>query len=409
MNFKDRLLQNKKVAIWGIGYLGYSTVLRLQTKGFKTIVYDFSQDRLKELKNKKYPSNIQLESWSKNGKVPQIDLNLVEIAKDEKDLFSSNLHIIAYPFGLQKENDIKLIKIFKDYLQNNSLILFQSSDVCCMVEKFEKEVKSDIGVAFRDDWNIEEFLTNKDVRAISGNNQNAISKTKEIFDLFNIEYKIFDTIFEAEIYIYAKNSLKFITSSFLNEMIMANSDKNLLDVLKLLNQEFGFSKISYKNTNFINNLLQISQNANRLLLPKEAQSSMLNFILFYADTVIQKGFKKALILGVSSNESLKDIKVAPSFILAEYLKNNGIEVFINDPNFSEIELKELFPFANIVGLTYTQSDVIFVLNDYIEYKKLSFLDIKNLNFTNAKLLIDSVGVFKDFNLPNSHIFGEKLI
>ena len=33
-DFRHRLLSTRRVSVWGIGYLGYTSLLRLQSKGF---------------------------------------------------------------------------------------------------------------------------------------------------------------------------------------------------------------------------------------------------------------------------------------------------------------------------------------------------------------------------------------
>lgn len=72
--FKELLLNTKRVSVWGVGYLGYTTILRLQENGFCSVVYDFNEDRLDDLKNNLYPEKEQINSWSKRGKIPAINL-----------------------------------------------------------------------------------------------------------------------------------------------------------------------------------------------------------------------------------------------------------------------------------------------------------------------------------------------
>ena len=34
-NFKNKALRQKTISVWGLGYLGYTTILLLQKNGFK--------------------------------------------------------------------------------------------------------------------------------------------------------------------------------------------------------------------------------------------------------------------------------------------------------------------------------------------------------------------------------------
>ena len=49
LNLKERLLKTKEVSIWGLGYLGYTLLLRLQGLGFRAKVFDLSS-----MNNKKF-------------------------------------------------------------------------------------------------------------------------------------------------------------------------------------------------------------------------------------------------------------------------------------------------------------------------------------------------------------------
>ena len=72
-DFKSRVLGSKKISVWGLGYLGYTTLLTLQKNGFTATVYDFNQSRLDDLKIAAYPGVEQINGWTKEGKIPQLD------------------------------------------------------------------------------------------------------------------------------------------------------------------------------------------------------------------------------------------------------------------------------------------------------------------------------------------------
>ncbi|NOX16287.1 MAG: hypothetical protein GXP61_09770, partial [Epsilonproteobacteria bacterium] len=180
-NFKEVLLKSKKISIWGIGYLGYTTVLRLQKNGFYAMVYDFNESRLDDLVKNDYPNKEQLNGWSKNGKVPILNFDKLEIVKDNSRLFDNHIHIISFP-NHDNFNYLALAKLFirnRDKLEN-SLIIFQSAGIPKTIErdfcKIFKEYNLNIEVStvFRSDWIVEDFFNKNFKRIISGNNKNAI-------------------------------------------------------------------------------------------------------------------------------------------------------------------------------------------------------------------------------------------
>ena len=165
--FKDRLLNSKKVSVWGIGYLGYTTILRLQENGFYSSIYDFNTERLDEIQNLKYPGKEQRNSWSKNGKIPSLNHEKLDIVKDNSLLFDNNVHIVSFP-NTDQVGYTDLAKLFlqnRDKL-NNSLIIFQSAGIPRTIDgQFDKIMQDnglniDIVTVFRSDWIIEDFFIN---------------------------------------------------------------------------------------------------------------------------------------------------------------------------------------------------------------------------------------------------------
>ena len=50
--FKEQLLTLRRVSIWGLGYLGYTSLIMLQSKGISADVHDFNETRINGLKNR---------------------------------------------------------------------------------------------------------------------------------------------------------------------------------------------------------------------------------------------------------------------------------------------------------------------------------------------------------------------
>ena len=135
-DFKDIILKTKKISIWGAGYLGYTTTLRLQDSGFTSTIYDFNGNRLDGLINGSYPNKEQLNSWSKNGKIPSLDFKKIDIAKDIDLLFQNKIHIISFP----NTKNYNYKEIATTFIQNkeqlkDSLVIFQSAGIPKAIEK----------------------------------------------------------------------------------------------------------------------------------------------------------------------------------------------------------------------------------------------------------------------------------
>jgi len=420
--FKNQILLNKKISIWGIGYLGYTTALQLTKYGFNINLFQFNINDLEnKLKTKQYPRDEQKNTWSINGNITNLNLKKVSIKKNPDDMFDTNIHIISIPINDDIEDKNSLLKIFtKNFTKNNnSLILFESAGKPNSIEKnfiqglIENKANYSFASAFRSDWNIEDFLANKQKRFIAGYDKSAYKKAKILFNLLDIDFVKLSSIQECEVYINAKNSLEYTISAFLNQLSLAyeNIDINKLtpSLLKNLNMsdiKTGFMSNHIKNIESIEHLIEGSNDEHICSVAKEAKSN-LSLILFYAEIFKKNNIKSVAILGISSQNTLKDIRFSPAIIMAEHLHALNIKVYINDPNFTEKEIKSILSFAGCIELSDTfEQDSIMIMKDYYEYKCINQNDINQNGFKNAKIIIDNIGIFQKFTFSDETIYHQ---
>ncbi len=121
--FRDKMLKHKKISVWGFGYLGYTTVLRLQSKGFFANVFVFEnlQNIHDGLIHDTYPSQIQKEMWMQNTPIPSINNNKLLLADEPFNMFDSQIHIIAMPARSLDGSSI-LSVLSQHFIQNKDKI-----------------------------------------------------------------------------------------------------------------------------------------------------------------------------------------------------------------------------------------------------------------------------------------------
>jgi UDP-N-acetyl-D-mannosaminuronate dehydrogenase len=309
------------------------------------------------------------------------------------------------------------MKIFLDHEDKfeNSLIIFQSAGIPGTIDRFLSKllVKQNllIATAFRDDWEIDDFLSSKRKRMVTCNNQNAKIALELFFEFFHIDIYFLNSIKEAEILANASLSITSIINGFLNELCFAYPNTNLKDFSKMILENLPLDEISlsiglsrYKLANASNNLIEGSKKEDGLSILKISNSFNLSLILYYGDLIAKKGCKKVAIYGVSGEGDLKEIRVSASVILAEYLKNLGLEVYLNDPLFDNSELESILPFTKIFNLV-DKADVecVIFMAPHNEYKYLTQKDLKEMGILNCEIIIDNTEFFKDY------IFDEKTI
>jgi len=421
-DFEKIILKDKKISIWGIGYLGYTTILRLQENGFLSTLYDFSKSRLSDLQKGLYPAKEQINSWSKNGKIPSLELEKIEIAEDKNLLFDNKIHIISFP-NTKSSSYVSLAETFvknRNKLEN-SLVIFQSAGVPEDIEKFfyvilkKHNINIKIATVFRSDWTIEDFFDKTSIRVISGNNQNAVNDVKVFLDFLGLEAIKLNSIVEAEIYENAKNALNYTVVAFFNQLSLAYPGINVNELSKKMfkdlkfdnNITLGVSGVDYKSEQSIENILRGSTK-DFLTILKEANRTNISFLFYYIDLLKSKNIKSVTILGLSSYSTMKDLRFSPSVILSEYLYRENIEIYIHDENFNKEEILDVLPYCNFIDIYNDRilSDTVIIMSLCREYKFLTQDDIDKMDLSNVKYVLDNTGFFKNFIYSKRTIYHQ---
>ncbi len=424
--FSEALFATKTVSVWGIGYLGYTTILRLQSKGFFVNCSTFDKDVQKDIQNGKYPYEDMKQAWSKSNDVPKIDLNNVAFVDNYSKMFESNVHIIALPaFGgdySKQEAYSKLVDIFTQYINNlsGSLVIFQSAEKVGTVQNYfikplkKKGAKCYFASAFRSDWSVEEFLIGSENRIIAANDKSSFEIISEFFDILGIKFETLSSIEEAEVYENAKNCLKYSAEAFFTQLSFAYPDINVNEVssaivknLDLSTKRGGLNLLNHRHMLHIDHVFA-GQNGDYLSIIKEAQAVNMATVLFYADILKQKNISSVTIMGLSAEGARKDIRASAAVLLAEYLNNIGIKVFAHDPYFTKKEMADILPFAKFNNMKnkadFTEGYVVMGSNqDY------SYLTQKNINengIYGAKIVIDGVGILRHLSFSSTTIYHE---
>lgn len=422
--FREVLLGGKLISVWGVGYLGYTKTVKLQSKGFRVNCFDITQTAVGGKKGF-IPDSEQIYSWSLNAHVPAIDSSKAVIvpANMAEAMFESNVHFLAFPptdrDGKSTLRELSEIFIAHKEKLNEALVIFQSAGVPGQIDRQFIEVLSAHKVncgfasAFRGDWTCEEFFYNDKQRVIAAKNEKSLHKARLIYDILGVKYKILPTIKEAEVYENAKNTLQYAADVFTNQLAIAYPDVNirhmaefLLDDVSLNETHLGIGEGGYKMFSSVKNILDGSSNPHMLSLIKEVHNNNLSMILHYAELIVKKGCKSAAILGLTTRGNQKTIELSPSVILGEYLNRLGVTVYVDDPFYSEAALAGIFPFSKCTDILTDglKSDAMFVMTDHSKFKYISQADIGRLGIFNAAVVIDNVPLFKEFEFSHSTIY-----
>jgi UDP-N-acetyl-D-mannosaminuronate dehydrogenase len=428
-NFKQQLLKTKRVSVWGAGYLGYTKILKLQSRGFKVNLFDFTNIGLRErIKKGNYPDKEQIYSWSIHGNILSPDYSKISLLANPSGMFDNNVHILAFPARDKKGYNYTraLAKIFIAHKAalKDALVIFQSAGVPGMCDKDfisllkNCRCKANIVCAFRSDWNLEEFLSPEKQRVIAADSEESLRKAALFYNLLGTKIKILPNIKVAELYENAKNALQYVNTMFINQLAFAYPDTNIREMTKYLLEDVKLNESHLsvgaggcKIPLSVENILQGSKNPRFLSLIKESQDSNMSMIFMYAEKIKRLGCKSVTLMGISVQGNQKDIDLSPSIVIAEYLNKLGIKVFIDDPLYDEPTIGILLPACKKVDVLKDglKSEALLLMANHDKYKYVSQEDINSLGIRNARIIIDNVGIFKGFSFsPKTkyHLVGD---
>ena len=337
-------------------------------------------------------------------------------------MFDSLVHILAFP-SVDRENNNLLKSLSKTFLKNSKklkggLVIFLSAGAPGAIERdfiapLKKECDCSFVSSFRSDWTVEEFLFDYQERVLAADSQESLEKGKFFYSTLGLNFKTLGSIREAELYENAKNTLQYVTNMFINQLAIAYPETNirqmteyLLDDVKLNDSHLSIGAGGSKIPSSVENILQGSSNPNHLSLINESQQFNTSLILHYAEIAKKIKANSVTIMGLSVKGGQKSIELSPSLVIAEYLHRAGMTVYVDDPLYDKAAILRLLPFSKPVDILNSglKSKVLFAMADHNEYRYLTQADIDSLKISDADLIIDNVGLFKDFKFSAATIY-----
>tara|TARA_Y100000590_G_scaffold465297_1_gene637214 strand:- start:1705 stop:3027 length:1323 start_codon:yes stop_codon:yes gene_type:complete len=437
LNYKNYLKKGKsRIAVWGSGYIGLSTMAFFSRKKIKCVGYDINEKTVDTINSGKLPIT-ELKDWFGFDIKSSVKKRYLQASNDHKIFYndSFNVHFIAIPtekngkpfFDILFNVLEKLIKIIKTKNKIRPVVIIESTLTPQCSEKkiipfFKKHNlvpgKDFIyGVAPRRDWFVEGTKSLVDIDRVFGSTD--VNSSKIIKDILSIVCK---NLHEAtshkvsEMVKSIENAYRHMEITLANQLSLAYPNENMREVLKLVGTKWnvgtyhpGFGTGGYCIPLSSQYVLKEVKNKSKLTLLRETIKTDTNINILIAKSLIKKGYKKIGVLGLSYKGNLKVDILSPVIPFIKYLKSRGISVSLFDPYYSIKEIKQI---AGVKSFKYPQDlnkfDCIVVSIDHKEFKTKMKSITKYLS--NCKYILDNMKVWEKINFPKRityKISGEK--
>jgi len=434
MNYKNLLKSKKfKIAVWGTGYIGLSTMVYFAKKKIKCIGYDINKEKIKKINSGTLPLE-DLRKWFGFDIRGLVKQNYLKATSNYKNLITKEflVHFIAIPTEKDGKPYYKplmsvLNNISKIKQENKTppIIIVESTLAPKVSDKkiipFLKKKKMIIGknillsVAPRRDWFIEggKNLENLD-RVYGSTDKKSTKVTKDVLSIVCKKLHVASSYKVSEMVKSVENAYRHMDITLANQLSLAFPKDNIREVLKLVGTKWnveafhpGIGAGGYCIPLSSRYILSQVKNANKLSLLRETVKTDDGMSKLIANSIAKRGLKKIGVLGLSYKGDLKVSVLSKVIPLIKFLIKKKIKVKLYDPYFSN---KEIYDAARVKTFSFPKDlpnfDGLILSVDHKQFKIRKKILKKYLK--NCKLIIDHDGAWKKYNLKNNyHLSGDR--
>ncbi len=413
-------LQDKKLAIIGLGYVGLPLAVEFGKK-FDTVGFDINEERIKELK----------EGYDRTLEVDSENLKSAEklsFTTDINDIKDANIYIVTVPTPIDsfKRPDltplIKASETVGKVLKKGDIVIYESTvypgateeDCVPILEKFS-------GLKFNKDF----FCGYSPERINPGDKEHTVTKIKKVTsgstpEIAKVVDELYKSIIEAGTHLapsikvaeaakVIENSQRDINIAFVNELAMIFNkmgiDTNA--VLEAAGTKWNFLPfkpglvgghcIGVDPYYLTHKAQQLGYNPEIILAGRRLNDNM---GIFVANQVVKLMIKKGkriegakiLVLGITFKENCPDIRNSRVIDVINELKDFGCEVEVYDPWADKEEVKHEYGIDLLTKedkLDLNKYDALVVAVAHNEFKEM---DIKK---SDNQVVYDIKGILKE--------------
>ncbi len=419
----------RKIAVFGLGYVGLPTALEFASKGYDVIGVDIKRDIVESLnKGKSHLRELNLEDKLKKALKEgrfRASLNGVEATKESDAI----IICVPTPIDEAKIPDLTPVlsaaKTIAKGLSKDKLVVLESTVYPSFCEEKLIPVLETSGLKAGEDFGVahvperynpgdEEHTIDKVTRVVGAINKKWLDITLELYKkIVKNVYPVRD-LRTAEAAKIIENVQRDLNIALMNELalIFETLDIDVFEVIEAAATKWNFVKF-YPGAGVGGHCLPIdpyylTYKAQKLgFHPKIilAGRSVNDAMPYHVVKLVVRGLnklekpvngRKIVVLGLSYKKNVGDFRNAPSEIIIKELKELGAEIYAYDPYIN----KEVVSFykSNDIKVSkpydiFEKAEVIILVTDHEEFKNLDWNKIREITEENC-LIVDGRGFFE---------------
>ena len=432
MKYKNLLKSKKfKVAVWGTGYIGLSTMVYFAKKKIKCVGFDINKKKIDKINSGSLPLE-DLKKWFGFDITGLVKQKYLKATSDYKTLITEDflVHFIAIPTERDGKPYYKpLISVIKNIskinrnAKNPPIIIVESTlapkvsdkKIIPLLKKKKLEVGKNIllSIAPRRDWFIEggKNLENLD-RVYGSTDKRSTLVARDILSIVCKKLHVATSYRVSEMVKSVENAYRHMDITLANQLSLAFPKDNIREVLKLVGTKWnletfhpGIGAGGYCIPLSSRYILSQVKNLNKLSLLRETIKTDDGMSTAIANSIARKGLKKIGVLGLSYKGDLKVSVLSKTIPLVKSLQKKKLNVKLYDPYFSK---KEIYNAAKVKTFKFPNDlenfDCLIITVDHKQFKIPKNVLQKRLK--KCRFIIDHDGAWKKYNLNNYYLSGE---
>ena len=433
--------KNITVCVVGVGTIGLPLATFLADKGFSVKGLDVSEKRVEQINSGTviYEYQDLLKKVTNKG-------NLKATTNPEKALQDVEAIFICVPTPLNTKNEMDISNLYdvskkiSSHLKKGMMLIFESSVAIGTTKQVSKNIEGmtelrfgkELGLAYcperynptpmkKDkqdpEFNIqsrgESFSVDKISRVVGGIDEKSTKIAKLFYSEFiSTEVSELSSIEAAEATKLLENIFRDVNIALVNELAKIYP-KFGLDVFEIINAAktkpfaymphypgagVGGECIPVDTWYLISQAEKLGIDSKLMKTARMVNDSMPEYVIELLEEELKKidrkiDSSKVTVLGLCYKKNIPDIRLSPTFPLLEKLATKNVETIICDPVYEGIKSPiNLTPISE----AFKDSDVIILMTDHDDFKKIDFGKIKNE--MKSHIIIDGRNLFKDKKL-----------
>ena len=403
-------IQDKKIAVIGLGYVGLPLAVEFGKK-FKTIGFDININRVNELNNG-IDSTLEV---SNEYLVETLNNNLFSVTDDKTKIADCSIYIVTVPTPTDRNNRPVLTPLIKasetvaSVLKKGDIVIYESTVYPGVTEEECVPVlEKNSGLKF----NIDFFAGYSPERINPGDKEHTVTKILKVTsgstpEIAEIVDKLYNSIIVAGTYKASsikvaeaakviENSQRDINIAFVNELSkifnLLNIDTN--EVLEAAATKWNFLKfkpglvgghcIGVDPYYLAQKAQEVGYHPEIILAGRRLNDGMGKHIA--SETIklmIKKSIKiidsKILILGFTFKENCPDVRNTRVIDIVNELKTYNTSITIVDPWANPVDVQKEYNIATLSAMPNDKYDAIVLAVGHLDFLKINLNDYQNYN------------------------------